>query len=148
MEFVPITNENFDAAIRLRPREDQYVYMIPYAVLYSLGRAYITKPPYEVIPYILVEERQMVGAIRLRYYGHGVGFAAFFIDRNFQRKGYARLALRELPGLVKRQFPSAREIELCVHRENTVARYVFETMGYVYTGVENDDGTLDMEYVM
>ena len=46
---------------------------------------------------------------------------------------------------VKNNFPRASEVELCVADENTVARRLYENLGYEYTGETSELGNLYME---
>lgn len=148
MQFIEITQDNFLKAIDLRPKRSQYRFMRRDAVLYSIGRAYTATRDGEAIPLVIEDNGKLVGAIRLRNYGRGVGFAAFFIDRKHQRKGYAKRALQYLVDYIETHFPDAGEIELCVLPDNTAGRRLFESAGYRYTGVVNPDGTLDMEVLL
>lgn len=145
IRFVQITKENFTEAIALRPKRSQYGIVRREAVLYSLGRAYTATRPDEQMPYVIENDGKFVGAIRLRNYGHGVGFAAFFIDRKHQGKGLGRKAILHLIDWVKEYYPAAREIETAVLADNAPARHLYESLGFQYTGVENANGTLDME---
>jgi len=97
------------------------------------------------MPFVIDDDGKLVGSIRLRNYGHGVGFAAFFIDRRFQGRGLGRKALLHLIGYVKENFPKAVEIETAVLPDNTVAAKLYESVGLEYTGVVNEGGTVDME---
>ncbi len=97
------------------------------------------------MPFVIEHEGELVGSIRLRNYGHGVGFAALFIDHKHQGKGLGRKALLHLIDVVRERFPKAQEIETAVAPENTVARRLYESFGLDYTGVSNEDGTVDME---
>ena len=145
MRFVEITKENFTEAIALRPKRSQYRFTRRETVLYSLGRAYTASHAQEHMPFAIETEGRLVGAVRLRNYGHGIGCAAFFIDREHQRKGLGKKAMLYLIDWVKEHFPSAKEIELAVHPDNTVACRLYEILGYRYTGVKNADGEVDME---
>ena len=145
MKFVEITKDNFADAIQLRPKRTQYKFARRETVLYSLGKAYVASRPDEYMPYIIEKNGKFVGAIRLRNYGHGVGFAAFFIDRNHQGKGYGKEAVLYLIDWVKEHFAKAKEIECAVSPENTVACRLYESLGFRYTGVKNSGGTVDME---
>ncbi|HUW84430.1 MAG TPA: GNAT family N-acetyltransferase [Phycisphaerae bacterium] len=145
MRFVQITKDNFADAIQLRPKRTQYKYVRREAVLYSLGRAYVASRPDEHMPYLIEKNGKFVGSIRLRNYGHGVGFAAFFIDRNHQGKGLGREALLYLIDWVKEHYPKAGEIECAVSPENTVACRMYEGLGFRYTGVKSASGIVDME---
>ena len=141
MRFVNITEDNFERAIQLKPKRSQYRFIRAEAVLYSMGRAYIAGH----IPLVIEDDGKLIGAIRLRNYGHGVGFAAFFIDRKHQGKGLGKKAVLHLIDYVKEQFPKAGEIETAVFPENTVAARLYESVGFKYTGVVNANGTVDLE---
>ncbi len=143
MEFVAITKDNFRQAIELRPKRTQYRFIRKEAVLYSMARAYLS--PQEFVPCVIEENGRFVGAIRLRNYGRGIGFAAFFIDRKHQGKGLGRKALEHLIEWVRQNHPEAKEIETAVHSENNAARHLYESLGFRYTGVKSDSGTVDME---
>ncbi len=145
MQFHEITHENFLQAIQLRPKRTQYRFICREAVLYAIGRAYTAIQPTDAMPFVISYKERYVGAIRLRYYGHGVGFSTFFIDRKHQGRGLGRLALEYLVEYVREHFPSAEEIETCVIPDNTMARQLYEKLGYEYTGVVNADTTMDME---
>ena len=143
MQFVAITKGNFRQAIELRPKRTQYRFIRKEAVLYSMARAYLS--PQELVPFVIEENGRFVGAIRLRNYGRGIGFAAFFIDRKHQGKGIGRKALEHLIEWVRQNHPDAKEIETAVDPENHVACRLYENRGFRYTGVKNDSGTVDME---
>jgi diamine N-acetyltransferase len=145
MRFVRITKENFAEAIALKPKKSQYKFIRREAVLYSLGRAYTASCPDDAMPFVIEEGGKLVGAIRVRNYGHGVGFAAFFIDHRHQRKGYGPKALLHLLDWVKEHYPNATEIETAVYPDNAVACHLYERLRFRYTGVKNPGGTVDME---
>lgn len=145
MRFMEITKDNFQQAIQLRPKRTQYKFARRETVLYSLGRAYTAPRPQAAMPFVIEDDGKLVGAIRLRNYGHGVGFAAFFIDHRRQGKGLGRKAMLHLIDFVAEHFPKAQEIELAVLPENTVACGLYESLGFKRTGVVNEGGTVDME---
>ena len=111
---------------------------------YSMAKAYVS-PPGEYLPCVIEEAGELVGSIRIRNYGHGVGFAAFFIDRNHQGRGLGHKAIEHLIPWVKEHYPQAREIETAVHSGNAPARRLYESVGFGYTGVVDSSGVLDME---
>jgi diamine N-acetyltransferase len=145
MQFIKIAKENFFQAIQLKPKSSQTRFMRREAVLYSLAQAYITADqPDRRLPLVIEHEGQLVGSIRLRNYGRGVGFAAFFIDGKHQGRGLGRAALLHLFEYVKTHYPRATEIETCVHPDNTIARKLYESLGFAYTGACTGE-YLDME---
>lgn len=148
MTFIEITRDNWLDAIQLEVKPTQYRFMRREVVLYSLAKAYVSRPG-EYTPYVIEEDGQLdgqlVGSIRIRNYGHGVGFAAFFIDREHQGRGLGREALLRLIDFVKGQYPHAKEIETAVHPDNTAACKLYESIGLAYTGVVSKEGVVDME---
>ena len=144
MQFVDITKNNFQQAIQLRPKQIQYKFVRREVVLYNLGRAYTASRSQDAMPFVIEDDGTLVGGIRLRNYGRGVGFAAFFIDRKHQGKGLGKKALLHLIDYVREHFPKAQEIETAVLPENAVACKLYESIGLRYTGVVNNGGTVDM----
>ena len=144
MRFLRITKDNWTDAIRLMPKRGQYRHVRKEAVLYSMAKAFVSKQG-EYIPLVIEEGGKLVGAIRVRNYGHGVGFAAFFIDRRYQGRGLGRKAVRNLVQWVRENYPKAAEIETAVDPDNAVARALYENEGFRYTGVVSETGVLDME---
>lgn len=144
MVFITIDSTNWLAAIALRPKRSQYRIIRRDAVLYSLAKAFVSRPG-EYAPHVIGHQGQLVGAIRIRNYGHGIGFASFFIDRKHQGKGLGRMALEHLLGVVVAVYPDAQEVETAVHPANTKARSLYESLGFRYTGAVSKDGILDME---
>ena len=146
MHFKTITRENWEAASRLRPKRSQYGLMRRDVVLHSLARCYVqAEKPDKFVPYVIVHEGQFIGAFLFRNYGRGCNLTSFFIDRKHQGKGLGRKALLHLIDWVKEHYPKAGEIETAVLKDNAVARHLYESLGFQYTGVENAGGTLDME---
>jgi RimJ/RimL family protein N-acetyltransferase len=143
MRFVEINKDNWLEGIRLRVKRSQYGYVRREAVLYSIAKTYV-HPQGEYTPYLIEEDGRFVGSIRLRNYGYGVGFAAFFIDRKHQGKGLARKALQHMIEFVRSHYRRAKEIETAVHCDNEIARRLYEAVGFHCTGVETD-GFLEME---
>ena len=144
MRFLAITKGNWNDAIRLMPKRGQYRHVRKEAVLYSMAKAFVSKQG-EYTPLVIEEDGKLVGAIRVRNYGHGIGFAAFFIDRSCQGQGLGRKALRNLVQWVRENYPKAVEIETAVDPDNAVARALYESEGFSCTGVVSATGVLDME---
>ncbi len=144
MRLVRIDASNWREAILLRPKRQQYKYIRREAVLYALAKTCVSRPG-EYAPYVIEHDGRMVGAILVRNYGHGIGFAAFFIDRRHQGKGLGRMTLEHLLQWARKAYPSAREIETAVEPTNAPARRLYESLGFHYTGVVNPNGVLDME---
>ena len=146
MQFKTITQENWEAASRLRPKRSQYGLMRRDVVLHSLARCYVqAEKPDKLVPYVIVHEGQYVGAFLFRNYGRGCNLTSFFIDRKHQGKGLGRLAVETYLAWVRSHYPKAGEIELCVSPGNDVARRLYESLGFFYTGEVSSIGNLYME---
>ena len=146
MEFVLITEKNWQTAIQLKPLSHQSHLLPENVVMHSMARAFVTREKRDCyLPYLILHEGKPIGAFLFRNYGHGCNIISFFIDGRYQGKGYGRRAMLHFHAWVKNNFPRASEVELCVADENTVARRLYENLGYEYTGETSELGNLYME---
>ena len=146
MEFHPITADNWEAAITLRPKRNQYKFLPRYIVLHSLARCYVQPDtPDKSVPYVIVHRGKFIGSFLFRNYGRGCNLTSFFIDGKYQGKGLGRAATEFYIEWVKHNFPNAGEIELAVSPDNLIARKLYESLGFDYTGEVSELGNLYME---
>lgn len=105
----------------------------------SLAKVYI-KPDgdaIEYIPFSIYDNEQMVGFIMHAYEPDTANMYwinGFFIDKNYQGRGYGRPALAEMIGWIKTKFPQCEEIRLTVHKDNHHARNLYKNFGFSPTG--------------
>ncbi len=146
MKFVEITNENWEEVIRLRPKVEQNDCLRTDIALHSLARAYVQKDrPDRLIPYAIEENGQLIGMFLLRNYGIGCNLTSFFIDHNFQGKGFGRATMNMFISYVKANYPHSEEIELAVSPCNKIAESLYLSLGFEYTGQKTKKGNLYME---
>lgn len=126
----PVTRENWEACIRLKPLEAQRGFVAPN--VYSLAQS---KFQPEMVPMAIYAGETMVG---FTMYGldpddHNYWIYRLMTDQAHQRKGYARAAMQQLIARLKEQ-PDCREIVLSYEPANQVAREFYRTLGFVATG--------------
>lgn len=146
MQFIEITEENWEEIIQLKPRDEQAPYLRTDIALHSLARCYVGRDrPDRFLPYAIQQEGEYIGAFLLRSYGRGCNLTSFFIDENFQGKGFGRRALGKYLDFVRENYPEAREIEIAVAPGNTIAERLYQSFGFEYTGEVTHRGNLYME---
>ncbi len=138
-----------DAALRLAPRPDQEEFS---------GRADQTLPLAKRDParhpYVLVEGGAPVAFFILDETPPAADpsadllLRAFFVDAAAQGRGVATRAVRQLPGLVRRDFPSVRTVVLTVNVRNPAARAVYVKGGFVDAGQLYLGGSAGPQHVL
>lgn len=133
----PVTRDNWEEAIKMKVKESQRDFVPSAAV--SLAKVYI-KPDgdaIEYIPFSIYDNEQIVGFIMHAYEPDTANMYwinGFFIDKNYQGRGYGRPALAEMIGWIKTKFPQCEEIRLTVHKDNHHARNLYKNFGFSPTG--------------
>ena len=146
MEFVEVTDKNWESVIQLKPKNEQAGFLRTNIAIHSLAKAYVTRDkPDRSIPFAIENEGELVGAFLFRDYKRGCNLTGFFIDEKFQGRGFGKKALAKFIDYVKRTCPSAKEIELTIAPGNTVAEKLYQSFGFKYTGEKSDRGNLYME---
>jgi len=146
MDFIEITEENWQEIVKLKPKDEQAPYLRPDIAMHSLARCYVQKDkPDRHIPFAIQENGRPVGAFLIRSYGRGCNLTSFFIDENFQGMGLGRIALTKFISYVKTNYPEAKEIEISIAPGNTIAENLYLSFGFEYTGEKSKKGNLFME---
>ncbi len=142
IELRNITSDNFEECIHMEPREDQKSFVA--SNVCSLAECYLALAENDGIPmpYALYEQDTMVGFLLLvynlpdEYYDEAVYWICrLMIDKKHQGKGYGKAAMRKAIELV-RTFPHGKAplISLSYEPENTVAKALYASLGFVETG--------------
>lgn len=158
VELRAITTDNFRAVITLEVNETQKSFVA--ANVRSLARAYVaianqTRIP---MPYAIYAGMTLVGFIMLSYsyWGGDESDPAeesvyciwqMMIDKHHQGKGHGRQAMTKALELIH-TFPQgpAGRVVLCYAPENTVARALYASFGFVETGeMDGDDAVAALE---
>ena len=128
----PVTRENLEEVLALRVGEGQEKYVISNAE--SLSRAYVYSET--AYPFAIYDDNTIVGFIMMGYY-EAKGYYTlweFMIERKFQNKGYGRQALKLGLEFVRDKFGQV-DIYTGVTPGNTVAKKLYESVGFVSTGL-------------
>jgi RimJ/RimL family protein N-acetyltransferase len=78
---------------------------------------------------------------------NAISLRAFSINYIHQGKGYAKKALRLLPGFVMKHFPNINEIVLAVNEKNVAARRLYEKSGFEDRGLRRL-GKIGMQLIL
>ncbi|MBL5768044.1 GNAT family N-acetyltransferase [Heyndrickxia sporothermodurans] len=134
IHFKPVTRDNWEEALALKISDHQRDFVPTVAV--SLAKVFI-KPDgenVEYLPFAIYDKDQMVGFIMHAYEETTTNMYwinGFFIDQAFQQKGYGKRAMIEMMTWIENRFPQCQEIRLTVHKNNIVARRLYEHLGFI-----------------
>ena len=128
----PITKENLDEVLSLRVAEGQERFVSSTAE--SLAQAYVYAET--AYPFAVYADSELVGFMMMGYYEAKDYYTLwkFMIDRRYQNCGYGRKAL-ELGRLFIKDHFHAEEIYTGVTPGNTVAKRLYESVGFKETGL-------------
>jgi diamine N-acetyltransferase len=136
MELREVNADNWRDVVRIEPRKEQGRFVA--SVAYYLNLCHYGE---EWQPLAIYQDGEPVGFAMWGYDAeedsHWIG--GFFIDANHQGKGYGRAAMEALLDHLARQ-PGYREAALSYEPENTVARRLYASLGFVETGELSEDG--------
>jgi diamine N-acetyltransferase len=135
MELREVNADNWRDVVRIEPRKVQGRFVA--SVAYYLNLCHYGE---EWQPLAIYQDGEPVGFAMWGYDAeedsHWIG--GFFIDANHQGKGYGRAAMEALLDHLARQ-PGYREAALSYEPENTVARRLYASLGFVETGERAED---------
>lgn len=132
---VKITEKNWITAIKLDINPEQERWTPP--TLVSLAKAYIRPGGMKYDPYGIIASEAMIGFYMVGYkpkQPKACYIGGFLIDKNHQRKGYGKAAIKHFLRQVRYAYPACEAIYLTVHPENRVARRLYEKVGFHSTG--------------
>ncbi len=69
----------------------------------------------------------------------------FMIDKKYQNRGYGKKVMNILMDFLKTNF-NCRRVEIAYVKENNIVKKLYQSLGFVETGVENKDNEIVMEY--
>jgi diamine N-acetyltransferase len=135
MELREVTADNWRAVVGIEPRGDQTRFVA--SVAYYLNLCHYGK---EWQPVALYEDEVPVGFAMWGYDAEDDSYwiGGLVVDAKHQGKGQGRTAMEALLGHLARQ-PGYREAALSYEPENTVARRLYASLGFVETGERADD---------
>ena len=132
IQLKPVTRENIDDILALRVNENQERFVTSNAE--SLAVAFVYSET--AYPFGIYDDETLVGFIMMGYYEAKSYYTLwkFMMDRHYQNKGYGREALKLGLNFVKERF-HAKEIYTGVTPGNTVAKGLYESVGFQDTGL-------------
>lgn len=132
VQIRPVTKHNLEEVLSLRVSDDQAGYVSTTAE--SLAQAYIYQET--AFPFAVYSDGEIVGFIMMGYYEEKKYYTLWklLIDRNCQRRGYGKAALLLGIQFLKKRF-QANEIYTGVIPGNSVAKGLYESLGFTETGV-------------
>jgi len=135
MELREVATDNWRAVVRIGPRGDQRRFVA--SVAYYLNLCH-----YDEVwqPVALYEDDEPIGFAMWGYDAEDGSYwiGGLVIDAKHQGKGHGRTAMEALLDHLARQ-PGYREAALSYEPENTVARRLYASLGFVETGERADD---------
>lgn len=144
VELKEIDKENIEEVLALEVSAQQRDFVQTPAV--SLAKAWAYKQT--AFPFAVYAQDMLVGFIMLGYYEQKGQYTVwqFLIDARYQHKGYGRAALALGIQFLKDRFHAA-EVYLGVKFQNSLAKKLYASAGFVETG-EKTDTTVEMKLVI
>ncbi len=141
VELKKITPENIEEVLALNVSAEQEPFVENTAR--SLARAWVYQST--AFPFAIYVHNTVVGFILLGYYALKNQYTVwqFLIDERYQHKGYGKAALQAGIQFLINEF-HIKEVYLGVKFQNTAARKLYSSYGFVETG-ETTDTALEMK---
>ena len=132
-----LTQDNWEACIDLKVHPEQENFVA--SNLYSIAESQFYPG---CIPLAVYDDETLVGFIMYEPDPESLIEGAYFISRlmidyNFQGKGYGRVAIQQVIERLKKS-PDCRVIRTSYVPENTIAKTLYLSLGFVPTGEVND----------
>ena len=137
-ELKPITEDNFIDAfnLKLAPGQERFVSH----PVRSLAQAYVYREQCQ--PFGIYAEGKMVGYVMVIYDYDVPEYDIWhmMIDESAQGRGYGAAALDQVIDFIRmKHFGDSNRVALTCHKENHIARKLYEHRGFVATGMEDED---------
>ncbi|MFC4408833.1 GNAT family N-acetyltransferase [Chungangia koreensis] len=139
VKLIIVTRENWKEALNLTVADEQKGFVPTVAV--SLSKVYI-KPDgdnVEYIPFAIYDQHQMVGFVMHAYEEKTTDsywINGFFIDHEFQGKGFGKAALSEMIQWITERHPRCEVIRLTVDPDNEWAKKLYVSSGFQPTDLK------------
>ena len=138
VELKTIAEDNFLSAFGLKLAPGQEVFVSH--PIRSLAQAYVYRDQCQ--PFGIYAEGRMVGYVMVIYDYDVPEYDIWhmMIDESFQGQGYGSAALdRVLDYIRTKPFGPSGRVALTCHKNNPVARRLYESRGFLVTGAEDGD---------
>ena len=141
ISLCPIEAANWRATLRLAVHPDQQYFVAEHTPIAAiiLAKAYVRPGGLIWEPYIITADSALVGLLALAYHAHPqdqVWLFHFFIDSQYQGKGYGKAAMHAVVELVRHRFVTCQSLNLTVHPENHRAQKLYCGVGFRKRGDE------------
>lgn len=136
IQLKEVNNENWEECVELKVHEEQNEYVPSNA--YSIAQSKFEDNMYL---FAIYNGDCMVGFTSYILDDDGdMNLARFMIDKNYQGKGYGKLALKEVIELIKNNFDN-KEVWMSIHPKNTTGIKLYIGAGFkvTETGFESED---------
>ena len=137
-ELRPITEDNFLDAFHLKLASGQEKYVSH--PIRSLAQAYVYREQCQ--PFGIYAEETMVGYVMVIYDYDVPEYDIWhmMVDESAQGLGYGSAALdRVLDYIRAKPFGASNRVALTCSKDNPAARKLYESKGFVATGIEDED---------
>jgi GNAT superfamily N-acetyltransferase len=113
-------------------------YFRPHPFTPDEARRLASYPGRDVYAILAVDGRPVAyGLLRGWDEGYATPSLGVAVRRSAQRRGYGRLMIESLHAVARAR--GASRVRLRVHRDNAVARHLYESLGYRYDGEERGE---------
>lgn len=136
-----ITRDNWRECAKLKVAPDQQRFVAPNS--WSLLQCLYQDPTNTFAPFGIYDGDTMVGFVMYGMTEYGDGLTGWeiwrlMVDEHHQHKGYGRAALREIIVLMRERL-ACEEIIIMFERDNSAAQRLYESVGFVDTGIMEDN---------
>lgn len=135
-----IDKNNYEEAIRLTEHDHSYV-----SVVHGLAYAYI-KPWDEALdPYVVMLDDLIIGFVYVSYTPHSEDnywIGGLYIKSEYRHQGYGRKTIEWVIDMIQRNHKECHTVRLTVEEENTVAKSLYEHMGFMTDQERNAYGEI------
>lgn len=136
-----ITRDNWRECAKLKVAADQQRFVAPNS--WSLLQYLYQDPTDTFVPFGIYDGDTMVGFIMYGMTEYGDGLTGWeiwrlMVDERYQGRGYGRAALHAMTALMQERL-GCDEIIIMFEHDNSAAQQLYESVGFVDTGIMEDN---------
>ena len=137
-----VNEENYDECIALDVNEEQRAFVAPN--IYSMAQAYIYRDTVKLFCIYAADTLVGFTMFNLEKEKDEYWICRFMMDKNYQRMGYGKKAMKEIVEFLKKE--GIRNIKISFEPENILAMRLYSACGFRETGEVDADGEIVMEF--
>ena len=143
-----VTRDNWKKACTIEVKPEQQHFLG--SVAYCLARAYADPYHQPIEPYVIYKDEEIIGFFwfTLTCDKATCILCGFRIDRNYQGLGLSKEALRAFIDLLKQEYIECVSVQLFVETDNTIAKRLYESFGFVPVLTNDASGLVLMKYIL